>query len=134
MNEAETRAELIDPALKAAGWGVVEGSRIRREYPIAPGRIEGHGKRGKALTADFPIPTGLHHSAQGCARRATPLLGHSSTIFPQPQRGCIVPGGCNPVGVEDNLSGVPRVASRTRQPWANCCYPVGVNISPETKP
>ncbi len=29
MNEAETRAELIDPALKAAGWGVIEGSRIR---------------------------------------------------------------------------------------------------------
>ena len=26
MNEAETRAEQIDPALKAAGWGVVEGS------------------------------------------------------------------------------------------------------------
>jgi type I restriction enzyme R subunit len=46
MNEAETRAEHIDPALKAAGWGVVEGSRIRREYPIAPGRIEGHGTRG----------------------------------------------------------------------------------------
>jgi hypothetical protein len=39
MNEAETRAEHIDPALKAAGWGVVEGSRIRREYPITPGRI-----------------------------------------------------------------------------------------------
>jgi type I site-specific restriction endonuclease len=33
MNEAETRAEHIDPALKAAGWGVIEGSRIRREYP-----------------------------------------------------------------------------------------------------
>ena len=31
MNETETRAELIDPALVAAGWGVVEGSRIRRE-------------------------------------------------------------------------------------------------------
>ena len=31
MNEAETRAELIDPALKDAGWGVVEGSRVRRE-------------------------------------------------------------------------------------------------------
>ena len=41
MNESETRAEHIDPALKAAGWGVVEGSRIRREYSIAPGRIEG---------------------------------------------------------------------------------------------
>jgi type I site-specific restriction endonuclease len=26
MNEAETRAEHIDPALKAAGWGVVEGA------------------------------------------------------------------------------------------------------------
>jgi type I restriction enzyme, R subunit len=53
MNEAETRAEHIDPALKAAGWGVVEGSKILREYPIAPGRIEAHGRRGKALTADF---------------------------------------------------------------------------------
>ena len=55
MNEAETRAEHIDPALKAAGWGVVEGSRIRREYAISPGRIEGHGKRGKALTADYVL-------------------------------------------------------------------------------
>ena len=55
MNEAETRAEHIDPALKAAGWGVVEGSRIRREYPITLGRIEGHGKRGKALTADYVL-------------------------------------------------------------------------------
>ena len=55
MNEAETRAELIDPALKAAGWGVVEGSRIRREYLISPGRIEGRGRRGRALTADYVL-------------------------------------------------------------------------------
>ena len=55
MNEAETRAEHIDPALVAAGWGIVEGSRIRREYPITLGRIEGHGKRGKALTADYVL-------------------------------------------------------------------------------
>lgn len=55
MNEAETRAELIDPALKAAGWGVVEGSRILREFPITPGRIEGHGRRGKPLTADYVL-------------------------------------------------------------------------------
>jgi len=55
MNEAETRAEHIDPALKAAGWGVVEGSRVRREFPIAPGRIEGLGRRGKALTADYVL-------------------------------------------------------------------------------
>lgn len=32
MSEAGTRAEHIDPALAAVGWGVVEGSRIRREY------------------------------------------------------------------------------------------------------
>jgi type I restriction enzyme R subunit len=55
MNEAETRAEHIDPALKVAGWGVVEGSKILREYPITPGRIEGHGKRGKPLTADYVL-------------------------------------------------------------------------------
>ncbi len=55
MNEAETRAEHIDPALKAAGWGVIEGSKILREYPITPGRIEGNGKRGKALTADYVL-------------------------------------------------------------------------------
>jgi type I restriction enzyme R subunit len=53
MNEAETRAEYIDPALKAAGWGVAEGSRILREYPITLGRIEGLGRRGKALCADY---------------------------------------------------------------------------------
>ncbi len=55
MNEAETRAEHIDPALAAAGWGIVDGSRIHREYSIAPGRLEGHGKRGKALTADYVL-------------------------------------------------------------------------------
>ncbi|HPC09399.1 MAG TPA: DEAD/DEAH box helicase family protein [Smithellaceae bacterium] len=55
MNEAETRAEHIDPALKAAGWGVTEGSRIRREFPITPGRIEGLGRRGKPLSADYVL-------------------------------------------------------------------------------
>ena len=55
MNEAETRAEHIDPALAAAGWGVVTESRIRREFSIVPGRIEGRGKRGKALTADYVL-------------------------------------------------------------------------------
>ena len=39
MNEAETRAEYIDPALAAAGWNVAKGSRIRREYGITLGRV-----------------------------------------------------------------------------------------------
>ena len=55
MNEAETRAEHIDPALKAAGWGVVEGSRVRREFHITQGRIEGHGRRGTRDIADYVL-------------------------------------------------------------------------------
>jgi type I restriction enzyme R subunit len=55
VNEAETRAEHIDPALKAAGWGVVEGSRVLREYPITLGRIEGLGRRAKPLIADYVL-------------------------------------------------------------------------------
>jgi type I restriction enzyme, R subunit len=53
MNEADTRAEHIDPALKAAGWGAVDGSRIHREYLIAPGRLEGYGLRAKPEIADY---------------------------------------------------------------------------------
>jgi type I restriction enzyme R subunit len=54
MNEAETRAELIDPALAAAGWGVIESSRTRREV-IAPGRLTGSGKRSEAKAADYVL-------------------------------------------------------------------------------
>jgi type I restriction enzyme R subunit len=53
MNEAETRAEHIDPALKAAGWGIVEGSRIQREYQITLGRLEGQGNRATPYIADY---------------------------------------------------------------------------------
>lgn len=53
MNEAETRAELIDPKLKACGWGVVEGSRILREYNITAGKIQTGGIRGKKTIADY---------------------------------------------------------------------------------
>jgi len=54
MNEAETRAELIDPALREVGWGVVPESRTRREV-IAPGRIMGKGKRAKPLSCDYVL-------------------------------------------------------------------------------
>ncbi|MEZ6060698.1 MAG: hypothetical protein R3C19_10075 [Planctomycetaceae bacterium] len=55
MNEAETRADSIDPALAAADWGVVDGSRIRHEYPITLGRLEGFGRRARPLTADYVL-------------------------------------------------------------------------------
>lgn len=55
MNEAETRAEHIDPALLAVGWGVVEGSRVLREYGITQGRLQGGGKRARAEIADYVL-------------------------------------------------------------------------------
>lgn len=55
MNEAETRAEHIDPALKAAGWGAVEGSRVLREHGITLGRLQGGGKRAKPEIADYVL-------------------------------------------------------------------------------
>ncbi len=54
MNEAETRAELVDPALWAAGWGVVEGSRVRREQ-ITLGRLQGAGRRARGDVADYVL-------------------------------------------------------------------------------
>ena len=52
--EADTRANLIDPKLKADGWGVVEHSYIRREK-ICPGRIITGGKRGTAVSSDYVL-------------------------------------------------------------------------------
>ena len=52
-NEAETRAELIDPVLTAAGWGQVENSQVKREYVIAPGRILGAGRPQQRLILDY---------------------------------------------------------------------------------
>lgn len=53
MNEAETRAELIDPELKECGWGTVEDSKVLREYPITLGKIQTGGARAKPLIADY---------------------------------------------------------------------------------
>ena len=68
MNEAETRAELIDPALKEAGWGVVEGSRVRREV-ITLGRLQGAGKRAKQDIADYVLTHRGHKLAVIEAKR-----------------------------------------------------------------
>ena len=55
MNEAQTELILIDPVLKEAGWGVVEGSRIQKQYPISQGRLVGGGKRNPPLKADYVL-------------------------------------------------------------------------------
>ena len=60
MNEAETRAERIDPKLRACGWGLVEGSKVLREYNITAGVIQTGGGRGKREIADYvPVYKGI---------------------------------------------------------------------------
>lgn len=55
MNEAETRAEYVDPKLKEAGWGEIEGSKVLREFRITDGRIMTGGVRGKPEIADYVL-------------------------------------------------------------------------------
>ncbi|MFH0951803.1 MAG: DEAD/DEAH box helicase family protein [Patescibacteria group bacterium] len=55
MNEAETRAEYIDPKLKAVGWGEAEDSKIYREFCITGGRIQAGGTRSKPDIADYVL-------------------------------------------------------------------------------
>jgi len=55
MNEAETRAELIDPKLKDSGWGVIEDTKVLREHHITIGKIQTGGVRGKPLIADYVL-------------------------------------------------------------------------------
>jgi type I restriction enzyme R subunit len=53
MNESETRAEYIDPKLKASGWGEVEGSKVLREFRITDGKLQTGGTRSKPEIADY---------------------------------------------------------------------------------
>lgn len=59
MNEAQTKHDLIEPALRKAGWGLVPESRLRLEFPITQGRIigrfGGENRRQKALSADYVL-------------------------------------------------------------------------------
>ena len=55
MNEADTRAELIDPKLKQAGWGYVAESRVQREYNINAGEIRSGGIRTGQMKADYVL-------------------------------------------------------------------------------
>jgi type I restriction enzyme, R subunit len=55
MNEAETRAELIDPKLKKNGWDSKANPevKIHREYEITAGKIKATGGRNKKTIADY---------------------------------------------------------------------------------
>ena len=55
MNEADTRAELIDPQLLEAGWKTdsASGVRVRRGYQINVGEIRTGGIRTGKLIADY---------------------------------------------------------------------------------
>lgn len=55
MTEDETRAELIDPRLRAVGWGVVEESKVYRNHAITNGKLEASGVRAKPLRADYVL-------------------------------------------------------------------------------
>lgn len=55
MNEAQTKHDLIEPALREAGWEIVEGSRLRLEFPITKGRLIGQNRRATALFADYVL-------------------------------------------------------------------------------
>ena len=55
MNEAQTEFEYIDPALKEAGWGVVEGRKVRKQFPISQGRLLGQGRKTAPLKADYVL-------------------------------------------------------------------------------
>jgi TonB family protein len=62
LNDAEVRPAQVDPALKAAGRGVVEGSRDRREYP----------RRGPTAS---PCAAGLSILASGALLALTAFQG-----------------------------------------------------------
>ena len=54
MNESDTRLNKIDPAIKAAQWGVEDGSYIRTEYFFTKGKIS-KTKKGQAKKADYAL-------------------------------------------------------------------------------
>lgn len=62
MNEADTRAELVDPKLLKSGWGRVEKSRINREV-ITLGRLLGGGRRSPQDISDYVLTFQNHKLA-----------------------------------------------------------------------
>ena len=55
MNEADTRAELIDKQLEVAGWKTGGDVRVFREFNINDGEIKPSGIRFRQLKADYVL-------------------------------------------------------------------------------
>ena len=53
MNEAETRAELIDPVLRELGWVTEDSVKVSREFKINNGRILTGGRNADPKIADY---------------------------------------------------------------------------------
>lgn len=75
--EADTRANRIDPVLRDAGWGVVDGAQVHREL-ICPGRILAGGQRGTGLSADYVLSYRGRKLAVIEAKKAG--LGHTAGV------------------------------------------------------
>ncbi|MFH1007049.1 MAG: hypothetical protein V1800_06025 [Candidatus Latescibacterota bacterium] len=54
MNDAETRAERIDPAIQAVDWGVFDSNSVRR-HVITPACLQAAGTRAQGNLADYPL-------------------------------------------------------------------------------
>jgi len=56
IKEAQTRKDLIDPKLAEAGWDTSnQNIKVVCEYPIAPGKIEGQGRKRQPKFADYVL-------------------------------------------------------------------------------
>jgi len=75
MNEAETRAELIDPALNELGWKSQGNIKVSREYEIDRGRILAGGKSAKKKVADYLLTVNDQDLAVIEAKSEEKLLG-----------------------------------------------------------
>ena len=79
-NEADTRADLIDPKLVTSGWSQVDESFIRREVNITEGRIISGGMRTSPVISDYVLEyRGRRLAAVEAKKRKSQLYRRCST-------------------------------------------------------
>ena len=96
-----------------------------KKFPAQPPSPSSLRSNGHDLWP-FRIPTGFHHSAQGCAAGALPWVMRKKIL--QPQRGCTFPVTCgyNPFRVEEISGTLSQGSSRTRNPGLSAAIPLGL--------